>query len=360
MTCPMSTFGRTTLLVMAGVLAGCPDESSTEGGGGSGGSPPSAPAWSSVFAEDTLDRSLLAIWGTSSTDVYAVGGPLRNEGFEALALHFDGDGWRELPVGGTDSYWWVHGSSETDLFFVGEAGRITHWDGAEASELDSGTTATLWGAIAFAPDDVWVVGGMVGGAATTPDDVVLHYDGSTFESVTLPGEALGRALFKVWGSSSDDLFIVGEGGVIWHKQGDTWTNESGEPTLADGNLTTVHGCSASDVYAVGGRDMLHYDGTSWSRLDKQLGSDVNGVVCVDASTAAIVGMGGLKQRLVDGEWIDEFAVAPFDDLHAVWADETGAYWAVGGDFVLTPKPNVARHGVVARYGAGKVPSALSE
>ncbi|MBL8739572.1 MAG: hypothetical protein JNK04_00715, partial [Myxococcales bacterium] len=313
-----------------------------------------------VFPEDTLDRSLLAVWGASSTDLYAVGGPLRNEGFEALALHFDGDAWRELPVGGSDSYWWVHGSSATDVFFVGEAGRVTRWDGTKASELDSGTTATLWGAIAFASDDVWVVGGMVGGAATTPDDVVLHYDGSSFEAVALPGEPLGRALFKVWGTSSDDLFVVGEGGVIWHKQGDTWTNESGDPQLAEGNLTTVHGCTANDVYAVGGRDILHYDGAAWSRLDKQLGSDVNGVVCVDASTAAIVGMGGLKQRLVDGEWIDEFSVAPFDDLHAVWADETGAYWAVGGDFVLSPKPNVARHGVVARYGPGKVPSALTE
>jgi hypothetical protein len=243
------------------------------------------------------------------------------------------------------------------VFFVGEAGRITHWDGSAASELDSGTSATLWGTIAFAPDDVWFVGGMVGGAATQPDDVVLHYDGDTFEPMTLPGAALNRALFKVWGTSSDDLFVVGEGGVIWHKQGETWLLES-EPLLAEGNLTTVHGCSATDVYAVGGRDILHYDGAAWSRVEKQLGSDVNGVVCVDGSTAAIVGMGGLKQRMVDGVWVDEFTVPPNDDLHAVWADETGAYWAVGGDFVLTPKPNFARHGIVARYGPGKVAATL--
>jgi hypothetical protein len=344
--------GITSLLALG--LAGCPDESDGTGAGGAGGeggSGPSEPAWQAIFEDGELDRALLSVWGTSSTNVFVVGGPLGNAGFEALALRYDGSSWEDLAPGGADSFWWVTGASDVDVWMVGEAGRISHFDGVSFEEHDAPTTATLWGAIAFAPDDVWAVGGMVGGPATQPDDVVLHYDGASWTAVTLPGEPQGRALFKVWGSSSDDLFVVGEAGILWHKQGDIWTLES-DPPLAAGNLTTVHGCSATEVYAVGGRDVLRYDGAAWSKVDLPLSNDVNGVFCVDSETAALVGMGGLKQRRVDGAWIDDFIEVPHSNLHAVWADETGAFWAVGGDFVASPKPNVARDGVVARFGPG--------
>lgn len=360
-----------SLLVACAALWGCPSDDTSSGGssqvgggtsvgaGGSGGGTPSAPAWQVVFDDHVLDRALLSVWGTSAKSVYVVGGPLKNSGKEALALHFDGSAWTDLKTGGADSYWWVTGTGDDDVWMLGENGRVTHYDGTKLTELDSGTTATLWGAIAFAKDDVWFVGGMVGGPGTTPDDVVLHYDGTSFKPEVLPGAAKNRALFKVWGTSSDDLFVVGEAGIIWHKKGPTWTLES-EPPIAGGNLTTVHGCAADDVFAVGGRDILHYDGATWSKLDKGLGNDVNGVFCAQGGdvSAAIVGMAGLKQRLVDGTWQDEFVRAPHGDLHAVWADETGAFWAVGGEFVSSPKPNGARNGIVARYGPGTVSSTL--
>ncbi|MFO0550380.1 MAG: hypothetical protein U0271_18440 [Polyangiaceae bacterium] len=338
-------------------LAGCPGDDGPNGGGGAGGSAPTEPAWQVVFDEGALDRAVLAVWGTSSTSVYAVGGPLQNSGFTALALHFDGTEWTDLDPGGADGFWWVHGTSDSDVWIVGENGRITHYDGSTFEEMDSGTTATLWGAIAFASDDVWVVGGEVGGPATQPDDVVLHYDGVQWTAEALPGEPLGRALFKVWGTSGEDLFVVGEAGVVWHRSAAGWQLMS-DPPIASGNLTTVHGCSGTDVWAVGGRDLLRYDGSGWTRLDKSLGNDVNGVFCKSETEVAIVGMGGLKQRL-DGEtWSDDFAKDPHGNLHAVWSDETGAYWAVGGDFISSPKPNTARNGIVARYGAGTIPTKL--
>lgn len=341
-------------------LAGCPDDDGTGGaggeGGGSGGEGGSSatPAWQAVLDKGALDGALLSVWGTSAESVYAVGGPLGNSGFDALVLHYDGESWTRLPAGGQDSYWWVHGTSDTDLWMVGEQGRITHYDGESFEEHESGTTATLWGAYAFAANDVWAVGGMVGGA--TPDDVLLHYDGSSWQPEPLP-EALGRTHFKVWGTSSADLFVVGEAGVIWHRDGTEWTLQS-DPPVATGNLTTVSGCSSTEVYAVGGRDVLRYDGTAWTKLDVSLTNDVNGVTCGDEGEVAIVGMGGLKQRLVEGAWKDDFTQEPHGDLHGVWRDETGAFWAVGGDFISSAKPNTPRNGIVARYGNGKVTSTL--
>ena len=349
---------RTSWLVLCVLgtlaLAGCPDESS--GSGGSGGAP-TEPGWQVVFDDGELNGALLSIWGTEKKSVFAAGGPLRNGGRDALALHFNGNSWTDLKAGGDDSFWWVHGTSDSDVWFVGENGRISHYDGTAFTEHDSGTTATLWGAYAFAPDDVWVVGGTVGGASTTPDDIVLHYDGTAFTAVTLPGEPLGRALFKIWGTSSDDLFVVGEAGIIWHKEGSEWVNQS-DPPVANGTLTTVHGCSSDDVYAVGGRDVLHFDGTAWSKVDLSLGNDVNGVYCAAPDSVGITGMGGLKQRLVNGEWQNEFASDPHGDLHSIWADEEGSFWVAGGDFITGVKPNQPRNGIIARYGQEFIPDAL--
>ena len=108
-----------------------------------------------------------------------------------------------------------------------------------------------------------------------------------------------------------------------------------------------------------GREVLRSDGSSWSRVDIELFNDVNGVACNRPGEVAIVGFGGLKQRLVDGTWIDEFDIEPYSTaLHATWGDGE-AFWAVGGDWLGAPKP-APREGVVARFGSGEVPDTLGQ
>jgi hypothetical protein len=235
---------------------------------------------------------------------------------------------------------------------VGERGRAVHWDGASFVEHETGTRATLWGAVVFSPREAWAVGGVPGAAPESPKDVVLRWDGTSWSPELLPQQP-GRALFKVWGSASDDLYAVGEGGVIWHRAGTTWQLEAPTPPV-QGSLLTTWGCGSDEIYAVGARNVLRSDGEAWTALAVDLTSDVNGVSCARPGEVAIVGSGGLKQRLVDGVWSNEFTEEPYTDLHAVWADGEGAFWAVGGDFFSAPTPGKRRDGVVARHGKGKV------
>lgn len=313
------------------------------------------PAWQVVL--QGLTATLLCAWGTGPDDVFAVGGPLGN-GTPATILHYDGASWTDLHATGMDTFWWANGTGDGDVWFVGTSGRITHWDGSAFTDFASGTTATLFGVFAAATDDVWVVGGTPDGGTSQPNDVLLHYDGTSFTPSPLP-QTLGRSFFKVWGTGSDNLYVVGEYGTIWHRTGTTWALEANDPPLATGNLTTVNGCSASEVYAVGGQDVLVSDGTSWTRANVTLENGVNGVSCASPGNVVIVGFGGLKQRLVGGTWVSDFADEPHQDLHGAWADPAGGFWAVGGDFVSDPVAGAPRAGTLAHFGSGSVGSTVN-
>lgn len=336
---------------------GAADVGSADGGVDGAPAEVSAPAWRPVL--ENLDGALLSVWGSSEKDVWAVGGPLGNAGFDALVVRFDGHVWRRAQPGKTDSYWWVHGTSATDVWLVGEKGRITHWDGATFAESASGTNATLFGVWATAPNDVWAVGGTPDGA-TSDNAIVLHYDGSTWKKEDV-GETRKIAFFKVWGvpGAPGELYVVGEAGAIWHRVQGAWKAEGAG--LGAGRLTTVAGCSATEIYAVGGRDLLVSDGTTWKRaeIDPLLVlNDLNGVACGERGVV-VVGSGSLKLRLPrGGAWESDFGSEPLVDLHGTWVDPTGAYWGVGGQFAAAARPNVKRQGVVARYGSGAVSSVL--
>ena len=320
---------------------------SSEAGGG--------PSWQVVLRG--LQPSLLAVWGTGQGDVFAVGGSLGN-GTPASILHYDGTAWKDLAPGTNETFWWAHGTSDKDVWAVGTNGHIVHWDGSTFTDhsVTPATTATLYGVWAASRTDVWAVGGTPEGGTSKPNDVLLHWDGTSWTPSPLP-MTLGRTFFKVWGTSSANLYVVGEFGTVWHRVGTTWSLEANKPKpLATGNLTTVNGCSASEVYAVGGQDVLTSDGKTWSRASVTVvNGGVNGVSCASPGKPVIVGFGGFRQRLVSGQWVDDTSTSPIqNDFHGAWADPSGGFWAAGGHFVDQPQPGVSRDGILAYYGIANI------
>jgi len=78
--------------------------------------------------------------------------------------------------------------------------------------------------------------------------------------------AWGEYFLDVWGTSSNDVFVVGSEGVILHYDGSAWHEmDSG----TDANLNAIWGFSNSDIYAAGcNSTILHYDGNHWSKEDR--------------------------------------------------------------------------------------------
>jgi|GEM_PF-1366380 len=144
----------------------------------------------------------------------------------------------------------VWGSSSTDVFAVGDNGLILHYNGSNWSQMDSGTATDLlsiWGSSA---SDIYTAG---------DDGFIFHYNGSVWSKLDSP---ISYAFYDIWGTSGEDIFFAGPS--IYHYDGSGWLNMSDDFWGFD----KIWGSSGSDVFAVSGSSKIfHYDGNMWSEMD---------------------------------------------------------------------------------------------
>jgi hypothetical protein len=199
---------------------------------------------------------LESIWGSSASDIYAVGFVFDGLFNESLIFHFDGTGWRRVPVPGVlkPTLVDVWGSSATDVYAVGQQdedfpsrGVVLHFDGTNWTPVlqrPNFAPTSVWGSSAT---DVFVAGFQV---EETDEEfrvfgAIFHFDGTDWTRVNLP-PGVG-VLHEIWGSSPSDVFSVGDNGIILHFDGGAWG--STKPTGR--TLLGVWGSSPIDVFAVG-------------------------------------------------------------------------------------------------------------
>ncbi len=299
---------------------------------GDSGTTATGPVWSEAFTYEG-PGALSGVWGSGPDDVWMVGGT----DSEGEIYHFDGDAWTEMePPAGTPLLVWVYGFGPNDVFSVGLNGAVVHYDGTAWTALDSGTTEDLWGVFGFSNDDLWIVGGF---ADITPDPVILHYDGSTFEPYALTAEENERSattMFKIWGYDQDSLFMVGQRGQINHWTGTNWEYSGAGPN-ADQDFVSLWGTSADNIVAVGGRGngrIATWDGSAWTTLQPPAIGGLNGVTMLDPNTAIVGGINGYVASfdVATGELTPESAPTTID-VHALWHDGAGTTYGVAGRFL---------------------------
>jgi len=160
--------------------------------------------------------------------------------------------------------------------------------------------------------EFWTVAGY-GGAMRVKDGVRQRY------SLPSPGGA-------VWGSSANDVYVVGGGGKIAHFDGTSWLPVTSNTT---GDLAAVWGSGPNDVWAAG-TAVVHYDGTGWS--EKLNAVSVNDISGTGPNDVTIVGNNGLAAHWNGSTWNPE----PQPDglnLQGVSADATGV-WVAAGNYFL--------------------------
>jgi photosystem II stability/assembly factor-like uncharacterized protein len=240
---------------------------------------------------------VMGVWGSSPTDVFAVG-------WNGTILHYDGRTWAPVDNGTTTNYLYhnaVWGSSPTDVFAVGLFGIILHYDGNTWTEMDSGTTEWLHAVWGSSPTDVFAVG---------DNGIVLHYDGNTWSHMN---SGTTEHLRGVWGSCATDIFAVGWNGTILHYDGITWNAMISGTTKG---LIAVWGSMPTDVFAVGGYGIiLHYDGSIWT--DNSLETRKTTYECIWGTSGTDIFIGGRDGSILHYDGNAWFAVRPGQSSNAV-------------------------------------------
>ena len=156
-------------------------------------------AWTEM--DSTFSKGeIRAIWGASETDVFAaVGG-------HSQIFHYDGESWKPMECDASNQAHYVFGiwgTSGTNVFAVGrdtvgvdQRSVIRHYDGVSWSTMYVGPGASnlngVWGS---SGSDIFVVGGQ---------GTILHYDGANWNPMT---HSLGTVTLMVCGEVLVPTFL---------------------------------------------------------------------------------------------------------------------------------------------------------
>lgn len=315
--CHAYRMGRASIgLVFALVLGGCPD-----------GDGPAASEWQLVHEE--LPGALLSVWGTSEDDVWMVGGDGR-DGMGPLVIHWDGTSFERIDSGlDSGALWWVFGFPGGPVYMGGEGGTILRHDGEVFTPMTTPGSQTVFGIWGASETDIWAVGGTSDGR----DGFAWRLEGDAWvPEPTLPADlASASAVWKIYGTSADDAWLVGHNGLSLHWDGSTLTPGD---TGVGSALFTVH-ANATRYAAVGGFGtgiIVEYEDGAWHNMTPSGIQGLSGVYVGEDDFAVAVGAYGTVHLRDAAGWHEADTGYPLvESYHAVWVDPAGGVWAVGGE-----------------------------
>lgn len=191
-----------------------------------------------------------------------------------------------------------------------------------------GALSGVWGT---GPDDVWIVGG----DATTGE--VHHFDGQSWSAPPLP-EGTGLLVWS-YGFGPDDVFAVGVDGTAIHWDGTSWSRLE---TGVTQDLWGVFGFAPDDVWVVGdifsgaAPFFLHWNGGGFEQVpidpaqNDRSATSMFKVWGIDGTLFA-VGDKGLFLQYTGGSWTRVSGGADAnDDMVSLWGTDADHIVAVGG------------------------------
>jgi hypothetical protein len=271
------------------------------------------------------------------------------------------DNWCSPTINPTDNHLYaIHGVFESDIWAVGSAGTIIHYNGSNWQEENSHTNATLRDVWAANANDVWAVGdggitlhriegvwtevsntvsvnlhGIWGIAANNVWAVgdagtIIFWDNSSWSEESC---SYAQDIYDTWGVESQRWF-VGNNNQIWKDQGSGWEQHS---TGSTSWYKGISGVSANNVLAVGNLGTFMYvnnGNRSWCCC----GTELYAVFCQSTlENNYIVGAAGGIGYSSNGLSYQSENSGVSTNLYGIWATTSDLFWVVGENGVILSK-----------------------
>jgi hypothetical protein len=147
------------------------------------------------------------------------------------------------------------GTGSNDLWAVGEAGTLLHWNGTNLTRVPVNSHGDIADVYAAAPNDVWAIG---------LPHALYHFDGSAWSTVAV--STFNSMPIRMSGHGASTIWTLEFGGRTHRYDGSTWTSFT-LPVSSSVYMYTIWVAGPDDVWAGGGSNSLfHFDGASWNAV----------------------------------------------------------------------------------------------
>lgn len=224
-----------------------------------------------IFKGSLITVPLEGVFAFSSTDIWMVG---------SLPIHGDGETWAmydlRTMVDPNLSLSKAWGYNSSNMYFVGNAGSIAHYNGSSWIKIENGTTTDI--------NDIWGINDPATNSLLVLCTVSSRFHIGDYKLLSISGSTASEyiswpytRLYGVWFNSPRSIYIVGDGPYEYKN------NSLKKITLPTNYfLTRVKGNALNDIFiASSDAYVYHYNGINWNEILNGIhggyeGMDVNG------------------------------------------------------------------------------------
>ncbi|WP_146647728.1 hypothetical protein [Labilithrix luteola] len=324
--------------------------------------------WCMAATPLSVLKTFTAVWGTSKTDVWAIGSG-------GTIYHYDGTQWVDTPSGVFNTLYGIWGSSANDIWVVSDPMTVLHGTGFKNgtatwelvptgfSKWNTTFLRAVWGT---SPDDV-----RFGGRAydISNNELEIYTTGHQLLKKTNGDGSIGfktiegtPTVYSYWGSSATDVWMAAdnhiyassERGLIMHGTPRPDPKPSSDPlsTVEDpllwakvdsqSNLTleSIWGSSKDDIWAVGGNGAIRNYKTGDVRFEKVESGTIANLHAVWGSGPNDIWAVGDTGTILhyDGKTVTpstvQLPVGRKPNLYGVWGSGADDVWVVGDGIAL--------------------------
>lgn len=276
----------------------------------------SVSSWTTMNSDVSVD--LYAVWGTSASNIYAVGE-------NGTIVHYDGSGWVQQSSGTSQTLLTIWGKNPNNIYVAGRQGTLLHYNGTAWTNITTGTYYDLVGISGTDGSPVYLV-------ASNGDLYTIQAS-----SVELYKQKFYFVPNAIWGCNdrlhpftthpTNNFITVGGNASVGIFANDTIQVIKFYPSI----FYDIHGTSWNNVFAVGTTNRIVYMNGFKGTILKYNNIQSNflyGVWTIGTKEAIIVAAGGDIYHINDNS-SQKMESGTNNTLRDIWGSSSDDLYVVG-------------------------------